>query len=118
MPFCGLSCAPQKESRMSDIDKKEALVNPSKEFDKPKDVIESRELSRDEKKKALEQWEIDARLMQVASEEGMTGGEPNRLGEVKKAQKELGVVDEKKKKGAHKKPPPPPTKTGVDTTSN
>ena len=88
----------------------------SKEFDKPKDVVESSELSRDEKKKALEQWEIDARLMQVASEEGMTGGEPNRLGDVKKAQKDLGIVEEKKKKGAHKKPAPPPTKMGVDST--
>lgn len=100
---------------MAEIDKKEALVNPSKEFDQPKDVVESRDLSREEKKKALEQWEIDARLMQVASEEGMTGGEPNRLGEVKKAQKDLGLVDEKKRKGEHKKPAPPPTKTGVDT---
>ena len=103
---------------MAEIDKKEALVNPSKEFDKPKDVVESRELSRDEKKKALEQWEIDARLMQVASEEGMTGGEPNRLGEVKKAQKDLGFADEKKKKGDHKKPSPPATKTGVDTPAS
>jgi hypothetical protein len=106
------------ESDMAEINKKEALVNPSKEFNKPKDVVESRELSRDEKKKALEQWEIDARLMQVAAEEGMTGGEPNRLVEVKKAQKDLGVADEKKKQGEHKKAPPPPTKTGVDTTSN
>jgi hypothetical protein len=106
------------ESGMAEIDKKEAVVNPSKEFDKPKDVVESDELSRNEKKKALEQWEIDARLMQVASEEGMTGGEPSRLGEVKKAQKDLGVADEKKKKGDHKKPAPPATKTGVDTTSN
>lgn len=101
---------------MADIDKKkEALVNPSAEFDKPKDVVKSRELSRDEKKKVLEQREIDARLMQVASEEGMTGGEPNDLSEVKKAQKDLGADVEKKKKGAHKKPSPPATKMGVDT---
>lgn len=101
---------------MVEIDKKEALVNPSKEFERPKDVVESRELSRDEKKKALEQWEIDARLMQVASEEGMTGGELNRLDDVKKAQEDLGVGAEKKKKGAHKEPAPPATKMGVDST--
>lgn len=103
---------------MTEIDKKEALVNPSKEFDKPKDVVESKELTREEKKKALEQWEIDARLLQVAAEEGMTGGEPNRLVEVKKAQKDLGVVHEKKKKGVHKEAPPPATKMGVDTPAN
>lgn len=102
---------------MAEIDKQEALVNPSKEFDNPEDVVESRELSRDEKKKALEQWEIDARLMQVASEEGMTGGAPNRLSEVKQAQKDLGVADEQKKKGDHNRPAPPATKTGVDTPS-
>jgi len=39
----------------------------------------------------LKQWEIDARLLQVASEEGMTGGELNQLAEVRKAQKSLGV---------------------------
>lgn len=101
---------------MAEIDKQEALVNPSKAFARPQDVVESHALSREEKKKALEQWEIDARLLQVASEEGMTGGEPNSLVEVKKAQKALGVADEKKKKGEHKKPAPPATKTGVDTS--
>jgi hypothetical protein len=106
------------ESGMAEIDKKEALVNPSKAFDKPRDVVESHALSRDEKKKVLEQWEIDARLMQVASEEGMTGGEPNNLVDVKNAQKELGVADEKKKKGDHRKPAPPATKTGVDTSDS
>lgn len=103
---------------MAEIDKRDAVVNPSKQFGKPKDVVESPALSRDEKKKALEQWEIDARLMQVASEEGMTGGEPNRLGDVKKAQKDLGMAEEKKKKGEHKEAPPPPTKMGVDTTKS
>lgn len=103
---------------MAEIDKKEALVNPSRTFDKPRDVVASRALSRDEKKKALEQWEIDARLMQVASEEGMTGGEPSNLVDVKNAQKELGVADENKKKGDHKKPPPPATKIGVDTSDS
>ena len=62
--------------------------------------------------------EIDARLMQVASEEGMTGGEANNLVEVKNAQKELGIADEKKKKGGHRKPAPPANKTGVDTSDS
>ena len=39
----------------------------------------------------MKQWELDARLLQVASEEGMSGGEQNMLADVKKAQEELGV---------------------------
>jgi len=43
---------------------KPATVTPTKEFD---------------------QWELDARLLQTASEEGMGGGEPSLLDEVKQA---------------------------------
>ncbi len=91
---------------MTEIDKQRAVINPSSEFDAPKDVVEDKNLSKPQKKKALAEWELDARLMQVAAEEGMTGGAPNRLKEVKKAQTELGVKP-KDDTGT-----PPPTKTG------
>ena len=70
---------------------KEILVNPSKEFAHPSQVVSTPDLSHNEKVKALKQWELDARLLQVASEEGMSGGEQNMLADVKKAQEELGV---------------------------
>jgi hypothetical protein len=86
---------------------KEILTNPSKAFTHPSQVVSASDLSYGDKVKALKQWEVDARLLQVASEEGMSGGEPNLLSDVKKAQEDLGV-----------EPPPDdkrgaPTKTGI-----
>ncbi len=84
---------------MTDIDKNKALTNPSSTFDKPADLVTSKQLSPGEKAKALQEWELDARLMDVAIDEGMNkGAEPphavtskTMLPEVKKAQKDLGV---------------------------
>ena len=86
---------------------KEILANPSKVFSHPSQVVSTPDLSYGDKVKALKQWEVDARLLQVASEEGMSGGEPNLLADVKQAQDDLGV-----------EPPPDdkrgaPTKTGI-----
>ena len=51
------------------------LENPSSTFDKPIDVVKAPELSLDEKKKALNTWEQDARQLLTASNEGMPGPE-------------------------------------------
>ena len=72
-------------------DKAKALTTPTSVFKTPEEVVSCVDLSKAEKTAVLKQWEIDARLLQVASEEGMSGGEPNHLVEVKKAQKTLGV---------------------------
>lgn len=85
-------------------DKAKALTTPTSLFKSPGDVVSCVDLSKAEKTAVLKQWEIDARLLQVASEEGMTGGELNQLAEVKKAQKTLGV-DHLEEDGA-------PNKTG------
>jgi hypothetical protein len=74
-------------------DKAKALTTPTSVFKTPGEVVSCVDLSKAEKTEVLKQWEIDARLLQVASEEGMTGGELNHLAEVKKAQKSLGVED-------------------------
>lgn len=86
---------------------KEILTNPSKAFAHPSQVVSATDLSHGDKVKVLKQWELDARLLQVASEEGMSGGEASMLADVKKAQDDLGV-----------EPPPDdkrgaPTKTGI-----
>lgn len=74
-------------------DKAKVKTTPTSLFKTPADVVSCVDLSKAEKTAVLKQWEIDARLLQVASEEGMTGGEFNQLAEVKKAQKVLGVED-------------------------
>ncbi len=90
---------------MSTIDKDKAKTNPAAVFDKPADVAASKELQPGEKAKILQEWELDARLQEVAAEEGMArkpvepaeptdkkkGGAKSLLPEIKKAQRDLGA---------------------------
>ena len=70
-------------------DKKKALSNPSSVFKHPADVVGCKDLDKKEKAAILKQWELDARLLQVATEEGMTEGERSLFAEVKSAQEKL-----------------------------
>lgn len=84
---------------MSKIDKEKALTNPASVFKKPEDIVKNCELTANEKKKALEEWELDTRLTAVAAEEGMTkdddkavdDNKKSPLPEIKKAQEAMGV---------------------------
>jgi hypothetical protein len=76
---------------MTSEDKAKALSNPSSIFKWPREVVACADLSRPEKTEILKQWELDARLLQVATEEGMGEGERSLLSEVKAAQKKLHV---------------------------
>jgi len=84
---------------MDKIDKEKAQTNPSSVFEKPADVVKNKDLSAKEKTKALQEWELDARLVDVAAEEGMiksgaaeaTKVKKNVLPEVQKAQEQLGA---------------------------
>ena len=67
---------------MHAIDVKQAKSNPSKIFGHPTDVLTHPELSRETKIEILRQWETDARLLSVAEDESMGGGEGSRLGAV------------------------------------
>jgi hypothetical protein len=82
---------------MIDVKEDPKVENPTTHFDKPNDVVHDVTLSLDEKKKALNTWEQDARQLLTASSEGMTGGEEgaqpdgqNRLGEVVRAKDKIG----------------------------
>jgi len=55
---------------------------PTAHFDEPRHVVTDDSLSNDEKVKALDTLEQDARQLAEASSEGMTGGERNRLHDV------------------------------------
>jgi len=74
-------------------DKKKALTNPSSVFKHPSEVVASNDLNEAEKTAILKQWELDARLLQVATEEGMGEGEHSLFADVKKAQAKLDVDD-------------------------
>jgi hypothetical protein len=79
------------------IKAKNKVENPESHFDKPKEVVQDKGLSHDEKKKALNTWEQDERQLLTASNEGMTGSEEglrtkdgNRFGEVVRAKEKIG----------------------------
>jgi len=88
---------------MSKIDKEKAQINPAAVFNKPDDIVKNRELTAREKTKALQEWELDARLTSVAAEEGMTKDDDKAidkskkspLPEIKKAQEDMGIKPDK-----------------------
>ncbi|MEP6827025.1 MAG: hypothetical protein ABJA10_03010 [Aestuariivirga sp.] len=79
------------------------VENPIGNFASPADVVKDDALSVKQKKDALTEWEQDAVRLSVATEEGMSGGEPSRLDEVKDAQSKLPGKTTKR---------PSPTKAG------
>ena len=80
------------------------LANPEAHFPSPAAVAEDAKLSTGQKRAALAIWEQDARQLAVATEEGMAGGQPARLDEVKAAQGSL--------PGLETAAPSSPAKTG------
>jgi hypothetical protein len=75
----------------------EKLESPATTYENPRDIVKDIELSRDEKAKALNTWEQDARQLMTASNEGMPGPEEgrdpqdrHRLGEVVRAKYKIG----------------------------
>jgi hypothetical protein len=76
------------------VDLKKALTDPSAMFKKPQDVVEKKELSREQKIEILRHWEYDPRELQVADEEGMSPevSQPTVLDAVLKALRSLNAA--------------------------
>ena len=83
---------------------KQKVEDPVGNFASPADVVKDETLTTKQKQDALTAWEQDAVRLSVATEEGMSGGEPSRLDEVKEAQNVL--------PGTILKPQSSPTKAG------
>jgi len=66
-----------------------ALMNPADVYNQPDQVLQDASLTREQKMKILKQWEYDARVLEVAEEENMAGGEPSRLREIRQSLIEL-----------------------------
>jgi len=77
---------------MANIDKV-LLTDPTLMFKKPQDVVEKKDLTREQKIEVLRRWEYDARELQVADEEGMSPDVPQQtlLDAVLKALRSLGA---------------------------
>jgi hypothetical protein len=73
------------------VDYQEALKDPGRFFAGPDEVVNAAGLTREQKIEILKRWEADARLLMVASDENMPGGEPQQLQAVQEAMRALGV---------------------------
>ena len=62
---------------MKDIEK--ALLNPAMVFKNPSEVVDSGDLSPEQKIEILRRWEYDVRELQVADEESMTAPKPEAV---------------------------------------
>jgi hypothetical protein len=67
----------------------QALLTPESVFTDPMDVVETDSLTPEQKMTVLKRWEANARDLEVASSESMTGGERSRLADVGAAIVEL-----------------------------
>jgi hypothetical protein len=77
---------------------KDKVEHPAESYRKPADLVRDEELSLEEKKKALDTWEQDARQLVTASNEGMEGDdegpgkdENHKLDQVLNAKQKLGA---------------------------
>jgi hypothetical protein len=75
--------------KLSKADIEHAMMTPSSVFDAPAEVVESEGLTRAQKIEVLKRWELDARALQRATDENMTGGERSLLDEVNDALSKL-----------------------------
>jgi hypothetical protein len=81
----------------------EKLDRPAEHFASPAAIADDPTLSAEEKERALDAWEQDARQMMTASNEGMPGSEEglvpedrSRLGEVLRAKETIGAKPNRK----------------------
>lgn len=71
--------------RLAKTDIEQAMISPTAVFDAPAEVVAAGALTIGQKIEILKRWELDARALQRATEENMSGGEPPLLDEVNEA---------------------------------
>ena len=76
---------PKRRGKPPELDMDRALLNPAAVFRTPDEVLRESRLVPARKREILERWLWDARLIEVAAEEGMVEGEPSRLDEICRA---------------------------------
>lgn len=74
-----------ESKRLTKTEADQALITPGSIFDSPMEVVGAAGLSKTEKIEILKRWELDARALQRATDESMSGGEPPPLDAVNQA---------------------------------
>ena len=74
-------------NQAASIDVDSAVLDPTKYFSRPCEVLDDARLSRDEKRRILRSWALDAELISEAESENMRGRptDPSYLREAKLA---------------------------------
>jgi hypothetical protein len=72
----------------------ELVANPHRHFDHPAEVLSEPTLTKDEKRRILESWKLDAQRLAESTAENMTGGEETDLRDVSKVLVELNSMEE------------------------
>lgn len=54
----------------------EIVVDPTRHYETPFQVLNDQGISQEQKRRILESWKVDAELLSTATYENMTGGEP------------------------------------------
>jgi len=62
-----------------------ALLLPSSVFEQPMDVVATDSMTAGQKLEVLQRWEVDARALDEATGENMSGGEASKLADVRAA---------------------------------
>jgi hypothetical protein len=62
-----------------------ALLSPSSVFEQPMDVVATDSMTAGQKLEVLRRWELDARALDEATGENMSGGEASKLADVRAA---------------------------------
>ena len=57
----------------------QAMKDPASVYSSPREVVKDENLTKAQKLEILHQWETDARLLQVAEEENMAGGDESTM---------------------------------------
>ena len=78
-----LRAAASTHAGLPDLER--ALVNPAAVFGSPDEIVRHPLLTIDCKREILARWAWDEHLLELATAEGMTEGEPSRLQEVRAA---------------------------------
>lgn len=61
------------------IDVDNAVMDPTRYFSRPCDVLDDARLSREQKRRILQSWALDAQLISEAESENMQGRDGDRL---------------------------------------
>lgn len=85
-----------------DLDYEQALLDPAGTFDVPDMVVDDPRLSRAQKIEILRRWQYDANELEVATEEGMGGGEESMVGRVAQALDRLEAGEQGEADAPHK----------------